>query len=134
MTAATRDNAVAAPARDATVIPTLRYRDAHAAIAWLCRAFGFERHLAVAGEDGAIAHAQLTFGNGMIMLASGRPGEAARGAYVVVADVDAHHARALSAGARVTMAPADMHYGGRLYACLDLEGYLWHFGSYDPWA
>ena len=50
------------------VIPTMRYTDAHAAIEWLCRAFGFEKQLVVAHEDGTIAHAQLVFGNGMIML------------------------------------------------------------------
>ena len=50
----------------ATIIPTFRYADAPAAIDWLCRAFGFEKHLVVPEEDGTIAHAQLKFGNGMI--------------------------------------------------------------------
>ncbi len=54
----------------ATVIPVLRYRDAPAAIEWLCQTFGFEKHLVVPNEDGSVAHAQLSFGNGMIMLAS----------------------------------------------------------------
>ena len=54
----------------ATLIPVLRYRDAPAAIEWLCRTFGFEKHLVVQNEDGTIAHAQLSFGNGMIMLGS----------------------------------------------------------------
>jgi hypothetical protein len=54
----------------ATVIPCLRYRDAPTAIEWLCQAFGFEKHLVVPGEGETIAHAQLSFGNGMIMLAS----------------------------------------------------------------
>ena len=62
----------------ATVIPTLRYRDAPAAIEWLCRAFGFEKHLVVPGDDGTIAHAQLVFGNGMIMLGSARDDEFGR--------------------------------------------------------
>jgi uncharacterized glyoxalase superfamily protein PhnB len=53
-----------------TVIPTLRYRDAPAAIEWLCQTFGFEKNLVVSNEDGTIAHAQLSFGNGMIMLGS----------------------------------------------------------------
>lgn len=44
-----------------TIIPTLRYRDAHAAIDWLCRAFGFERHAVYADGD-VVHHAQLTFG------------------------------------------------------------------------
>jgi hypothetical protein len=54
----------------ATVIPCLRHRDAPAAIEWLYRIFGFEKQLVVTNEDGTIAHAQLTFGNGMIMLGS----------------------------------------------------------------
>ncbi len=54
----------------ATVIPALRYRNASAAIEWLCTAFGFEKHAVYPNEDGSIAHAQLTFGNGMIMLGS----------------------------------------------------------------
>ncbi len=56
----------------ATMIPAIRYRDAAAAIDWLCEAFGFERHLVVPGEGGAIDHAQLVFGNGMVMLGYGR--------------------------------------------------------------
>lgn len=62
----------------ANVIPTMRYRDAPAAIEWLCRAFGFEKHLVVSGEDGIIAHAQLAFGNGMIMLGSATDSEFGR--------------------------------------------------------
>ena len=46
----------------ATIIPSLRYRNALAAIDWLCNAFGFEKHFVVPGEGSEIAHAQLTFG------------------------------------------------------------------------
>ena len=53
-----------------TVIPGLRYQNAVEAIDWLCRAFGFEKHLVVPAEGDTIAHAQLTFWNGMIMLGS----------------------------------------------------------------
>ena len=52
----------------ANIIPGMRYRDAPAAIEWLCDFLGFERHLVVPNEDGTIAHAQLVLGNGMIML------------------------------------------------------------------
>ena len=52
-----------------TIIPSLRYRDALAAIDWLCRAFGFEKH-AVHADGDIVHHAQLVFGNGMIMLGS----------------------------------------------------------------
>lgn len=131
----------------AAIIPALRYVDAAAAVEWLCAAFGFERHLVVPGEDGAIAHAQLTFQNSMIMLGSVRKGEyddlliqptnagaVTQAPYVIVDDVDAHCARARAAGAEIVMEPADQDYGGRLYICRDIESHLWNFGSYDPWA
>ena len=131
----------------ATIVPTLRYRDAHAAIDWLERAFGFRRHFVVPDGEGGVAHAQLTFGSGMIMLGSARedefgqmqrPPESAdapvsQSPYVIVTDVDAHHARAVEAGADVVMPLEDKDYGGRGYGCRDPEGNLWSFGSYDPW-
>lgn len=132
----------------ANVIPCLRYRDAPAAIAWLCRAFGFTEHLVVAGENGTIAHAQLAFGNGMIMLGSSDDREFGRrmktpaevggfgtqSPYVIVADADAHYARARAAGAEIVIELRDEDYGGRGYSCRDPEGHLWNFGTYDPWA
>ena len=131
-----------------TVIPTLRYKDAAAAIVWLCEAFGFEKHRVVPGENGAIAHAQLVFGNGMIMLGSARddefgnfqqPPSSVEGVvfqspYIIVEDVDKHYARAIAAGATVVMALKDEDYGGRDYSCRDPEGFLWNFGTYDPWS
>ncbi|MBX3026209.1 VOC family protein [bacterium] len=129
----------------ASIIPTLRYRDAAAAIDWLCRAFGFERHLVVPGEHGTIAHAQLTFGRGMIMLGSARDdafgrlqrppagGVTTQSPYIIVADADAHHARAVAAGAEVVYPLTDEDYGGRGYSCRDPEGHLWSFGTYNPW-
>ena len=131
-----------------TVIPTLRYRDAHTAIEWLGRAFGFEPHLVVPGEEGSIAHAQLVFGNGMIMLGSARESAfdamqkppddrhavVSQSAYLIVEDADAHHARAVAAGAEVVAELRDQDYGGRGYSCRDPEGHLWSFGTYDPWA
>src|SRR5690606_35914951 len=56
----------------ANIIPTMRYHDAPAAIDWLCRAFGFSKQMVVPGDHGTIAHAQLTLGDGMIMLGSAR--------------------------------------------------------------
>lgn len=41
-----------AKATRSTVIPALRYRNAPAAIDWLCQVFGFERQLIVPNEDG----------------------------------------------------------------------------------
>ena len=39
-----------------TIVPGLRYRDAPAAIEWLCRVFGFEKHLVVPSDNDTIAH------------------------------------------------------------------------------
>ena len=131
----------------ACIIPTLKYVDAPAAIEWLCAAFGFERLLVVPGSNDAIVHAQLTYGNGMIMLASAgdsdfdnlqRPprevgGVGTQSPYVIVADPDAHYQRAVAAGAEIVIALEDADYGGRGYSCRDPEGHVWNFGSYDPW-
>jgi uncharacterized glyoxalase superfamily protein PhnB len=131
-----------------TIIPTMRYRDAPAAIEWLCDAFGFERHMIVPGEDGSIVHAQLTRDGAMIMLSSATDNEFGRlqkapgdvggvstqSAYVIVPDTDAHYDRAKAAGATIVYDIRDADYGGRGYSCLDPEGHLWNFGSYDPWA
>lgn len=135
------------PARSPSpsIIPSLRYRDAPAAIEWLGRAFGFEARLVVPGEDGTITHAQLALGHGLIMLATVRdeedgmvlPADAGgntRGVYLLVEDPDAHYAQAMAAGAEIVMEVEDQHYGGRLFACKDPEGHLWHLGSYDPWS
>jgi uncharacterized glyoxalase superfamily protein PhnB len=131
----------------ATVIPCLRYRNAPAAIEWLCQTFGFEKHLVVPNEDGTIAHAQLSFGNGMIMLGSvldtefnrlmRQPdeigGAETQSAYVIVADADVLYQRAKAAGAEIVLDIKDEDYGGRGFSCRDLEGHLWNFGTYDPW-
>jgi len=131
----------------ATVIPCLRYRNAPAAIEWLCEAFGFEKQLVVPNPDGTIAHAQLSFGNGMIMLGSivdsefGRlmkqpdeiGGAETQTPYVIVADADVVYSRAKAADAKIVLDIKDEDYGGRGFSCRDLEGHLWNFGTYDPW-
>ena len=129
----------------ATVIPTMRYNDAQAAIDWLCDTFGFTRHLIVEDDAGGIAHAQLRFGNGMIMLGSARDDEfghlqqppsagvVTQSPYIVVADIDDHYARAVAAGAKIAIEIKDEDYGGRVYSCRDPQGHLWNFGDYDPW-
>ena len=138
-----------AKATKATIIPVLRYRDAPAAIEWLCLTFGFEKHLVVPNNDGTIAHAQLSFGNGMIMLGSvlndetefgllvKQPdeigGTSTQSAYLIVTDADAVYASITAGGARIAMQIRDEDYGGRGFSCYDLEGHLWSFGTYDPW-
>jgi uncharacterized glyoxalase superfamily protein PhnB len=129
------------PTPGPTISPTLRYRDAQAAISWLCEAFGFERNMIVPGENGTVVHAQLSYHGGMVMLGSaGRGSEYDRiapppgsgSAYVVVDDVDAHHDRAKAAGAEIVYPLTDQEYGSRDYGARDPEGNLWSFGTYRP--
>ena len=131
-----------------TVMPCMRYRDAPAAIDWLCTTLGFERNLVVPNDDGTIAHAQLSYGNGMVMLGSifdteyGRlmkqPAEiglsVTQSIYLVVNDADAVHARAVRAGAPILMELRDEDYGGRGFTLRDPEGHVWSIGTYDPWT
>jgi uncharacterized glyoxalase superfamily protein PhnB len=122
------------------IYPVLRYRDAHAAIDFLCEAFGFERHAVYEGDDGAIEHAQLTLGRGMVMLSTEREDDdrgwgkhAGQGwNYVAVANPDTHYERAKAAGATIVRELEDQDYGSRDYTAKDPEGNLWSFGSYDP--
>lgn len=130
------------------VIPCLRYRDAPAALAWLRDTLGFTVQFVVPNEDGGIAHAQLTFGNSMIMLGSafdtdyGRllkqpadtGGFVTQSAYLVVNNADLVYGRVLEAGGKILLDIKDEDYGGRGFTCSDLEGHVWSIGTYDPYG
>ena len=130
-----------------TIIPALRYRDAPAAIKWLCRVFGFQEQLIVPNDDGTIAHAQLRLGTGMVMLGSavdtefGRlikqpdqvDGTETQSPYIVVADADSIYQRVKAEGGQIVIDIKDEDYGGRGFSCLDPEGHLWNVGTYTPW-
>jgi uncharacterized glyoxalase superfamily protein PhnB len=120
-----------------TLFPSMRYRDAPAAIEFLTRAFAFEELVAHRNEDGTIAHAELSYGPSILMLGSDREdlyGERAGlgWLYVAVEDPDAHHDRALAAGAEILTELHDTDYGSRDYAARDPEGNVWNFGTYRP--
>jgi uncharacterized glyoxalase superfamily protein PhnB len=130
------------------LIPSVRYHDAHAAIAWLEQAFGFERHAVYDGPDGTVAHAELRLGNGLIMLGSASNkgplahlyatpceigGRVTSPLYLVVPDCVPVWERARAAAARVVMELREMEYGGKAFSVLDPESYLWSVGEYDPW-
>jgi uncharacterized glyoxalase superfamily protein PhnB len=133
--------------RGRTIVPTLRYRDVAAAIDWLCKAFGFERHLVVPDDNGSVRYAELTFGDGMIMLGPVQDSafdklmtqpEDAGGAetqicYLFVEDAGAHRTRAKAAGAEIVLDIEEEGGGGRGYSCRDPEGHIWNFGTYNPW-
>ena len=130
-----------------TIIPAMRYRDAPAMIDWLSKVLGFEKHVVYANADGTIGHAELTLGGGMIMLGSKRDDEFGRRlgspedlsaetrcVYIVVADVDAVHARAQEANAPIVRPLQNTDYGSREFTVRDPEGHTWSVGTYNPWA
>ncbi|MFE7100295.1 VOC family protein [Streptomyces erythrochromogenes] len=126
-----------------SICPTLVYRDAKAAIKLLTEAFGFSQVAVYEGDDGSVVHAELSYGNGVVMLGSKGTGGAfdkamegagPAGVYVVVDDVDAHHRRAVEHGVEILMGPTDQDYGSRDYMARDGEGNIWSFGTYAPQA
>jgi uncharacterized glyoxalase superfamily protein PhnB len=122
-----------------SIFPVLRYNDAHAAIDFLERAFGFQRHAVHEGDDGQIVHSELRFGDQVVMVSSAGAGDSPfdQGVgqavvYVVVDDVDPLHETAKAAGAEIVMPPTDQDYGSRDFAARDPEGNVWSFGTYAP--
>jgi uncharacterized glyoxalase superfamily protein PhnB len=132
------------------VVPHLSYDDPLAAIAWLCRVFGFsETKRFDRGEENLTARLRGPDG-GAVMIsgtdddfkswmreraprfeeASGRSWPLLTHAItVIVEDVDAHFARAEREGAAVLSAPKDQPWGVRSYAALDPRGHQWEFAS-----
>lgn len=126
---------------------SLFYERASEAIAWLCKAFGFEVRLRVDGADGKIMHSELVFGDAVFMLSDAprpdRPsmraptelgGANTQKIMVYVDDIDAHHARALAAGAEVVSEVSTHDYGeeywtDRAYSCTDIGGHEWYFAE-----
>ena len=120
-----------------SIIPYLAYRDAPAAIEFLKRAFGFEERFRYPMEDGRIGHAEMTYRESVLMLASSFEGfgtspldlpATSAQIYCVVDDADAHYARAKAGGATLLAEPADQH-GTRMYRAFDCEGHRWIFAQ-----
>lgn len=123
-----------------SVYPRLAYRDEHAALDFLVRAFGFRerREARLEHPDGMLAWLQL--GDGVIMI--GRSGPQRHGLtspidaaattamlMVHVHDVDAHHRQAAAEGAVIASEPEVMFWGDRRYEAFDPEGHRWHFAQ-----
>jgi uncharacterized glyoxalase superfamily protein PhnB len=111
-----------------TVIPVLPYPDIVAAIDWLTGAFGFSLRLQIATH-----RAQLNAGDGAVVLthnpAFKETSPVGYSVMVRVADVDAHHNRAIQYQARILAPPCDHPYGERQYTVADLAGHIWTFSE-----
>jgi uncharacterized glyoxalase superfamily protein PhnB len=116
------------------------YRDPWAALDWLEKAFGFGRSMVISDKDGRLAHAEMTFGDGYLMIGSewadfvASPasvgGKNTQSIHVQLHDgIDTHCERARAAGAAILMEPADQFYGDRTYRARDPEGHVWTFAQ-----
>jgi uncharacterized glyoxalase superfamily protein PhnB len=108
------------------VIPELPYSDVLTAARWLCAAFGFRERLRIGTH-----RIQMLIGDGSIVVVERGADEAATTGRVMarVADVDAHHARAIAAGAAVVLAPTTYPFGERQYSAVDVGGHRWTFSQ-----
>ena len=134
------------PAGWPRISSALYYEEAAKAIDWLSSAFGFEVRLKVEGVGGRIEHSELTYGDGVVMVAEASTrdrfafrrsptelgGANTQNLMVYVDDVEAHCERARAAGAKITVEPKTSDYGedywtDRAYGCEDPGGHNWWF-------
>jgi uncharacterized glyoxalase superfamily protein PhnB len=113
----------------------LFYENVAAALDWLAAAFGLRERYRVTAPNGAIAHAEMELGGGLVMIGNvgvrnaSRPATVRSSVYAYVPDVAAHCARARAAGAAIVEEPAERPFGDRLYLARDLEGHEWYFAQ-----
>ncbi len=121
-------------------IPSLVYRDNRAALDWLAKAFGFEVSYLLTDSSGKIMHAEMTYGDGVVMVGSefadwtrspaSVGGKNTQRIHVrLERGIDEHCERARRAGAAIVMPPADQFYGDRSYMAADVEGHHWTFSQ-----
>jgi len=119
--------------------PYLYVQPASEAIAFYQRVFGARQRMAVQRADGSVQHAELEFGDSVLMLADGNPaldayppghyGGSPVGLFLYTADCDAMYRAALAAGATTLREPADQPHGDRMAGVKDPFGYSWWLAS-----
>ena len=128
------------PYRRPTFGSAIFYRDPLAALDWLEKAFGFERSMVITDKEGKLAHSEMKFGDGYIMVGSEWADFVASPSSVGSKNtqtihvhlnngLDAHCERARAAGAVIVMEPAEQFYGDRTYMAKDPEGHVWSFAQ-----
>ena len=123
-----------------SVTPHLICAGATEAIAFYKKAFGALEMNRLPTPDGKIMHAMLRIGDSSIMLVDEMPQHGALGPkslkgspvtiHLYVDDVDATVARAVGAGAKVTMPVADMFWGDRYGQLEDPFGHRWSIATH----
>lgn len=123
-----------------SVSSALCYRDPKAALLWLEQAFGLEPSMVILGPDDSLMHAEMRFGDGLVMVGSewserhksprSIGGLNTQTVHIQLSeDIDAHCERARAAGAVILAEPETQFYGDRTYRAIDPEGHIWTFGQ-----
>lgn len=128
--------------RRPSLISSVTYNDPRAALDWLGKAFGFEPAMVLTDKDDNIVHAEMAWGDGLMMVGGPWPGwdwlcspasvdgrNTQRIHVRVDRDIDGHCERARKAGARIIKEPEDQFYGDRTYVAADPEGHHWTFSQ-----
>jgi PhnB protein len=128
------------PSNVPRVTPYLSIDGAADALAFYVDVLGAEITTRMEAPNGKVAHAEITLGDGLIMLADtwpdmGNPSPTQLGGtpvtlMVYVADVDATFAKALAAGASETRPVEDQFYGDRSGQFTDPWGHVWNVSSH----
>ena len=123
-----------------SITPHLVCAGAAAAIDFYVQAFGAVEQGRLPGPDGKLMHAQVRIGDSPLMLVDEMPEWGALGPlalngspvtlHLYVEDVDATVARAVAAGARITMPVSDMFWGDRYGQLQDPFGHRWSVASH----
>ncbi len=126
--------AKAVPSGYRSLTPSLTFKDTQKAMDFYQKAFGAVVEDTFPNPSGkGVMHATMIIGDSVIMMGDEMPGcpgvEALGGSpmglFLYVPDVDAAFARAVAAGAVVTMPVADMFWGDRCGNLKDPFGYAW---------
>jgi len=123
------------------ITPSLFYEDPAAALDFLESAFGLETSMRITDDSGKIVHAEMNYGDGLIMLGqvgwapfakapTQLDGANTQTVHLEVADLASHCAQARKAGAEILMEPADQFYGDRTYRAVDCGGHHWSFSQH----
>ena len=122
-----------------TITPSIIVKDGNAAIALYKKAFGAEEVGCMRSPDGKVMHAELKIGDSIFML-SGEwpdmgmkaplPNHNSGGLHLYVADADRAFQRAVDAGCKTIMPPANMFWGDRYAKVLDADGHQWGLATH----
>ena len=123
-----------------SLTPYLVCRGAAKAIDFYTKAFGAEEMVRMPGPNGMIMHAEVKIGNSMLMLSDENAergqlspeaiGGTASSIMLYIEDVDAVFNRAVAAGAKPEMPPADMFWGDRMGNLVDPFGHKWAIATH----